>query len=185
MEKIQFIILFSGKRKTGKDYISENLHKKLGSIESQIIRISEPIKSAWAEKLNLNLKELLSDGPYKEIYRKDMIKWSDEIRSKDYGFFCREAISKANREIIIVSDIRRKTDIKFFQETFPNKTKTIRISCSNNERVNRGWIFEDGVDNVQSECDLDDYTNWDLEILNENQDINEIIDIILKSFNII
>lgn len=65
----------------------------------EIIRISEPIKSEWAKKLNLDLQMLLSDGPYKEKYRKDMIDWSDEIRAKDYGFFCRKAIQKGTKEI--------------------------------------------------------------------------------------
>lgn len=42
--------------------------------------------------MNLDLKELLSDGPYKEKYRKDMIVWSDEVRQKEYGYFCRVAM---------------------------------------------------------------------------------------------
>lgn len=44
--------------------------------------------------MNLDLKELLSDGPLKEKYRKDMITWSDEVRAKDYGYFCRVAMEK-------------------------------------------------------------------------------------------
>lgn len=32
----------------------------------------------------------------KEIYRKQMIVWSDEMRAKDYGFFCREATKNGN-----------------------------------------------------------------------------------------
>ena len=42
----------------------------------------------------MDLKELLSDGPLKEKYRKDMITWSDEVRAKDYGYFCRVAMEK-------------------------------------------------------------------------------------------
>lgn len=72
---------------------------RLGTENAEIIRISEPIKSAFATKLNLNLTELLSDGPYKEKYRKDMIEWSDQERLKDYGCFCREA-SKSGKYII-------------------------------------------------------------------------------------
>lgn len=33
-------------------------------------------------------------------------------------------------------------------------------------RQQRGWNFETGVDNVQSECDLDDFEPWDLVIDN-------------------
>lgn len=44
--------------------------------------------------MNLDLKELLSDGPYKEKYRKGMITWSDEVRKQDYGYFCKAAMEK-------------------------------------------------------------------------------------------
>lgn len=57
----------------------------------EVIKISQPIKSHWAREKNLNLNELLSHGEYKEQYRLDMIRWSDEMRDKDYGCFCRQA----------------------------------------------------------------------------------------------
>uniref|UniRef100_T1GD91 Phosphomevalonate kinase n=1 Tax=Megaselia scalaris TaxID=36166 RepID=T1GD91_MEGSC len=99
MNEPNHIILISGKRKSGKDFLSEKLNQRLS--DSQIIRISEPIKSSWAKELNLDLNLLLSDGPYKEKYRKDMIEWSDSVRAKDPGFFCRAAMTKASKEVII------------------------------------------------------------------------------------
>lgn len=57
----------------------------------EVIKISRPIKSHWAKEKNLNLNELLSDSEYKEQFRLDMIKWSDVVRSADYGYFCRIA----------------------------------------------------------------------------------------------
>lgn len=35
-------------------------------------------------------------------------------------------------------------------------------------RRKRGWSFEDGVDDVQSECDLDDFHEWDLVLENDD-----------------
>lgn len=78
--------------------------------------------------------------------------------------------------MVIVSDIRRKTDIKFFRD-HGYKIKTIRINADDGVRVARGWVFEDGVDNVQSECDLDDVQQWDLNIENDGtQDVETIVD---------
>lgn len=57
----------------------------------EIVRISEPIKGAYAKVHDLDLLQLMSDGAYKEKYRLDMIKWSEEIRKKDYGYFCQAA----------------------------------------------------------------------------------------------
>lgn len=76
--------------------------------------------------------------------------------------------------MVIVSDIRRKTDIKFFRDHGYN-IKTIR--ADDEVRKARGWIFGDGVDNVQSECDLDDVHQWDLKIENDGtQEVETIVD---------
>jgi phosphomevalonate kinase len=146
---------------------------RLGNEKAQIIRISEPIKSTWAREKNLNLTELLSDGPYKEKYRKMMIDWSDEQRALDYGVFCREASLNITKPVVIVSDIRRKTDIKWFRETFGDKIRLIRISCDDKIRIERGWKFQEGVDDIQSECDLDDWKEWDLKVENDGQKESE------------
>lgn len=142
---------------------------------AQIIRISEPIKSTWAKEKNLNLKELLSDGPYKEKYRKDMITWSDEQRALDYGIFCREASKTICQPVVIVSDVRRKTDIRWFRETFSDKIKLVRIKCNDDVREARGWKFQEGVDDIQSECDLDDWLDFDLKIDNDGDKSGEEI----------
>ncbi|KAL7029388.1 hypothetical protein ACKWTF_006221 [Chironomus riparius] len=182
-DSVKRILLFSGKRKSGKDYITDKLLIKLGIENAEIIRISEPIKSFWAKEKSLDLKQLLSDGAYKEKYRKEMIIWSDEMRAKDYGVFCREASKSVSKETVIVSDIRRKTDIKWFCETFGTKVKLIRIKCQDCVRENRGWKFESGVDDIQSECDLDDWNEWDLLIENDGlRDIESILDEICSKF---
>lgn len=65
----------------------------VGSQRCETIRISEPIKRHWAAIEGLNLQQLLGDGPYKERYRRQMIEWSDEIRSRRPDFFCQSAFA--------------------------------------------------------------------------------------------
>lgn len=114
-----------------------------------------------------------------------MIIWSDEMRARDYGIFCREASKKISKETIIVSDVRRKSDIKYFRETFGSKIKLIRIKCSDCIRQERGWIFQAGVDDIQSECDLDDWNDWDLVIENTGErDVDELLNEIIKKFTL-
>lgn len=86
---------------------------------------------------------------------------------------------------MIVSDIRRKTDIQFFNDNKYN-ILTIRIQASDDTRIQRGWKFVAGIDDVPSECDLDDYDKWDYHISNDANDDNEIflnklIDIVRKA----
>lgn len=142
---------------------------------AQIIRISEPIKSTWAVEKGLDLTKLLSDGDYKEQYRKEMIEWSDEMRKRDYGIFCKAAALTIDKNIVIVSDIRRQTDIKWFREKFGNKVKLVRIKCDDKIRSNRGWIFQEGVDDKESECGLDEWTEWDLVVENNGENDSEYI----------
>ncbi|KAH8334049.1 hypothetical protein KR059_006183 [Drosophila kikkawai] len=182
------IVLISGKRKCGKDYLSERLQKRLDG-RSRIVRISEPIKSEWARKHNLNLSELLTDGPYKEKFRRDMIEWSDEVRAKDYGYFCRLAMKDAldHQAIpyVLVSDVRRKNDIKWFCETFSkDKVLTIRLTSRPETRSARGWTFSAGIDDVSSECDLDDFDGFDFIIPNDDELDEEAIDHLLDKLQL-
>ncbi|KAH8329005.1 hypothetical protein KR074_001438 [Drosophila pseudoananassae] len=182
------IVLISGKRKCGKDYISERLQKKLAD-RAQIVRISEPIKSEWARKLQLDLAALLSDGPYKEQYRRDMIVWSDEVRARDYGYFCRvameEALARRPTPYILVSDVRRKNDIKWFRETYgSDKVLTVRLTSRPETRSSRGWVFTAGIDDVPSECDLDDFDGFDVVVANDNEHEQVSIDQILETMQL-
>ena len=70
---------------------------------------------------NLDAKELLTSGPYKEIYRSQMIVWGEEKRNQDPGYFCRLAAATAVGEggrtwpVWIVADARRPSDVEYFQ----------------------------------------------------------------------
>ncbi|ALC38928.1 CG10268, partial [Drosophila busckii] len=170
---MQKILLISGKRKCGKDFISERLLKRLSN-RAIIVRISEPIKREWANKLQLDMSAMLSDGPYKEQYRRDMIVWSDEVRQQDYGFFCHAAMTQVSLDqydYVIVSDIRRKNDIRWFQETYGQAAvQTIRLTSQPETRKARGWLFTPGIDDVPSECDLDDGV-FDYELTNDDEQV--------------
>ncbi|XP_015172024.1 PREDICTED: phosphomevalonate kinase isoform X2 [Polistes dominula] len=145
--KPKHILLFSGKRKCGKDFITDILHKRLGDDKSVIIKVSGPIKTHWSKNLGLDLNKLLDSSEYKEQYRLEMIKWSESIRKKDNGYFCRAAIDMYNacdKPIWIVSDTRRKTDIHWFQENYEGLCKTIRVITNPEIREQRGWKFAAG-----------------------------------------
>jgi len=170
------VLLFSGKRKSGKDHLTEWLANKVSG--SKILRLSGPIKKRYAEENGLDFEALLTSGEYKEKHRLDMIKWSEDIRNKDHGYFCRHAIDmyteadQSNSQIWIISDCRRLTDIKYFREEFEvGLTTHVRVKASDQVRESRGWIFQTGVDDAESECGLDNATH-DIVVHNEG-DVNE------------
>lgn len=74
--------------------------------------------------------------------------------------------------------------MKYFQENYKNKLTTIRLTCPEIVRAERGWIYTVGIDDIESECGLDDYDQWDLVIENNNQlDGNQVIDLICNKFD--
>ncbi|KYN23251.1 Phosphomevalonate kinase, partial [Trachymyrmex cornetzi] len=176
--KPERILLFSGKRKSGKDYITDILYNRIGAQRSTIIRLSGPIKTHWSKSLGLDINQLLGHGEYKEKHRLEMVKWGEDIRRKDYGYFCRAAIDMYNawdKPVWIISDIRRKTDIKWFTENFEDACRTVRIVCSQEIRQKRGWVYTPGIDDSETECDLDDINNWDIVLENNDSNIEAIL----------
>ncbi|XP_011872029.1 PREDICTED: phosphomevalonate kinase [Vollenhovia emeryi] len=170
--KPERIFLFSGKRKSGKDYITDILYDRIGPQRSAIVRLSGPIKTHWAKSLGLDIDQLLGHGEYKEKYRQEMVKWGEDVRRKDYGYFCRAAVDMydaPDKPVWIVSDVRRKTDIKWFTENFGDACRTVHIVCSEQVRRKRGWVYTPGIDDSETECDLDDVDNWDV-VLENNGD---------------
>ncbi|KDR07077.1 phosphomevalonate kinase [Zootermopsis nevadensis] len=167
------ILLFSGKRKSGKDYITDRIFDRLGKDNAAMIKISAPIKTHWAEKHDLNFEELMGTGEYKEKHRQDMIKWSEDIRQKDCGYFCQAAVEMFNaheKPVWIVSDTRRRSDLKWFKENYGNAVKTVRVLADDDVRTQRGWVFTTGIDDAETECDLDGLTDWDWSILNNGSE---------------
>ena len=184
------ILLFCGKRKSGKDFLTDQLQEELSPqnqespSSSVIIRLSGPLKKCYADNHGLNYQELLSAGAYKEKHRLNMIKWSEELRNKDYGYFCRASLKMYQAEKFrtwIISDCRRKTDFKFFEELFPESCRRIRVSASEEVRKQRGFEHQPGVDDAESECGLDDVQDFHYRIANNgDQEALKLLEEVIK-----
>ncbi|CAN8029337.1 unnamed protein product [Ixodes persulcatus] len=171
--KPQLILVFSGKRKSGKDYITETLRKRIGDDKCTILRLSEPIKAAYAKDHNLDYNRLMDSSDYKEVYRAQMVSWGEEKRNADATFFCRLAVQRSSGweyPVWIVSDARRETDIDFFRESFPCPTLAVRVRATEATRRNRGWVHTPGIDDATTECALDHVTKWDFVLANNDGD---------------
>mmetsp|Transcript_13437 Transcript_13437/g.40638 ORF Transcript_13437/g.40638 Transcript_13437/m.40638 type:complete len:226 (-) Transcript_13437:107-784(-) len=159
------VVIFSGKRKCGKDYCSDLLMTLFPGV-AEIGRLSGPLKRAYAEEHGLDYDRLLSADDYKEKYRADMIAWGERRRNEDPGYFGSLVLAQTRAPILIISDARRATDVDFFRA---KKTAPIlvRVNASNETRAARGWTFQRGVDDAESECGLDDFDGWHFTIDNE------------------
>ncbi|XP_028297961.1 phosphomevalonate kinase [Gouania willdenowi] len=165
--KPKLILIFSGKRKSGKDYVTNLIHERLGPEVCAVLRLSGPLKQQYAQEHGLDLELLIGPGPYKERYRADMIDWGQRRRDQDPGFFCRLATKDAAQPVWVVSDARRLSDLSWFRSQFPGQIQTVRVQSSEGTRKQRGWSFTQGVDDAQSECGLDGCEDFDWTIVND------------------
>ncbi|XP_074539073.1 phosphomevalonate kinase [Halichoeres trimaculatus] len=164
----RLVLVFSGKRKSGKDYVTDWILERLGPQVCCILRLSGPLKQQYAQEQGLDLDQLLGPGPYKEQYRADMIQWGETRRNQDPGYFCRLATRGAQQPVWVVSDARRLSDLQWFQSEFPKQTRSVRVQSSEETRKQRGWSFTAGVDDAESECGLDSGVEFDWTITNED-----------------
>ncbi|XP_032173303.1 phosphomevalonate kinase [Mustela erminea] len=155
------VLLVSGKRKSGKDFVAEALRSRLGEDVCAILRLSGPLKEQYAQEHGLDFQRLLDASAYKEAYRRDMIRWGEEKRRADPGFFCRKVVEGVSQPIWLVSDTRRLSDIQWFREAYGAMTQTVRVVASEQSRQQRGWEFTPGVDDAESECGLDGFGAFD------------------------
>lgn len=95
------IVVFSGKRKSGKDYVTEKLLDYINNNElfrqskisaAHVVRLSAPIKEQFSKMHGLDFTKLLDATEYKEKYRKDMIEWSEKKRKENPDYFVEIAV---------------------------------------------------------------------------------------------
>ncbi|XP_034523419.1 phosphomevalonate kinase isoform X2 [Ailuropoda melanoleuca] len=99
-----------------------------------------------------------------------MIRWGEEKRQADPGFFCRKVVEGVFQPVWLVSDTRRVSDIQWFQEAYGALTQTVRVVALEQSRQQRGWVFTAGVDDAESECGLDNFGAFDWVIENHGDE---------------
>ncbi|XP_054035136.1 phosphomevalonate kinase [Dryobates pubescens] len=164
------VLLLSGKRKSGKDFVASELRGRLGPDLCTILRLSAPLKEQYAKEHGLDFQRLLDASPYKEQHRQDMIRWGEERRSADPGVFCRAAVEGAAQPVWVVSDVRRPSDVEWFREAYGAAVQTVRVVASEETRKRRNWVFVAGVDDAESECGLDQGVAFDWVITNDGDE---------------
>lgn len=138
---------------------------------------SLPLAAHSPQAHGLSFEESLTASSYKESFRLQMLKWSEEVRRNDPNVFLRAAIADSQAErfaVWILVDARRTCDLSFFR-SFPCRLVTVRITATDETRVRRGWNWTAGVDDVESECGLDGVTEWDVVIQNDDQSEEQLL----------
>jgi hypothetical protein len=76
------VIMISGKRKSGKDYVCKKLMQLFSNtFNVQVLTIAASMKQEYAKANNLDYYRLLGSSSYKEVYRLDMIRFDKRLVS--------------------------------------------------------------------------------------------------------
>ncbi|XP_074422477.1 phosphomevalonate kinase isoform X3 [Larus michahellis] len=112
-----------------------------------------------------------------------MIRWGEEKRRADPGFFCRTAVEGAAQPVWVVSDARRLSDVEWFRDVHGDAVQTVRVVASEETRKRRNWVFTAGVDDAESECGLDQGVAFDWVITNDGDErcLDEQLEPLLRS----
>ncbi|NXJ08653.1 PMVK kinase, partial [Odontophorus gujanensis] len=130
-----------------------------------------PTRALSPQEHGLDFQRLLDASAYKEQYRQDMIRWGEEKRRADPGFFCRTAVQGAAQPVWVVSDTRRLSDVEWFRGAYGDAVLTVRVTATEETRRRRSWVFVAGVDDAESECGLDQGVPFDWVIANDGDGV--------------
>ncbi len=160
----RYIIAISGKRYSGKTYISNKFREYYDVI---CLPIGDLLKSDYCEYKTIS-PDQLNYRQNKETYREDLIKY-DSIQKAIYGeshwidmlLTSITSISNIRNSTtpIIIPDVRRQYEYIAIQDYCRDNGyifKSIRINITDDIKTTRGWKRKP-VDDHISETDLDDY----------------------------
>ena len=186
-------VLVSGKRASGKDFISDLLRKELserGGLKVARCAMGSINKASYASENGIDLALLETDRDFKEKHRLRMIAHHAKRNQQDPKWCLKQVLQKAvetEAQVLLLSDLRTEDDLAFFireagraayGEAFdtgcwplpPNLT-TIRVDASEEARSRRGWRPERQKDTSYTEVSLDRYRGWSACIDNSENDV--------------
>lgn len=170
------ILLLSGKRGVGKDYIADYLVSKYNFSK---MSLAEQVKIEYCKLNGVDYSEML-DRNKKEKHRKKIIELAEGKKKEDLHYWCKilQTVITGNVDKhFVICDIRYQEELEYFTENNLN-IYFIRINCSEEERKTRGIIINN-IDKDKSETYFD---NYDFEYIFESN--NEILINISNFINI-
>ena len=188
MENILGIYIISGKRHTGKDFVSLRLQKY---IKEQLKKNcvfwsgSNVLKREYCEFAGLDLDKMLTDRKYKEENRAKMTAYFNNVMCKISDDYCNvkliEDMLLVKEPTYFIFDIRYEFEIDCYvrHKLTPNILK-IRINVDDDIKRRRGWSYNPKVDDDLSETCLDKYQHWN-HVFENNVDGTEKIDEFIKN----
>ncbi|XP_075934485.1 phosphomevalonate kinase isoform X3 [Anarhichas minor] len=137
----RLVLVFSGKRKSGKDYVTDLIHNRLGSDVCCVLRLSGPLKQQYAEVV------------------------SDARRLSDLQWFWSEFPRQTQSVRVQSSEETRKQRGWSFSAGKITRLSVYLYVCRSARLCSP--VCLSGVDDAESECGLDSGVDFDWIVTNE------------------
>ncbi len=157
-------ILVSGKRASGKDYITNLIYNSLTAKGISVHRtaLGHINKRSYAASMGIDAIRLENDREFKESHRIAMVAHHTARNAQDPEGCLKEVkfnAIQANAEVLLLSDIRTLQDLHWFKQQ-PGEVVLLRITASDETRKSRGWNPCPRKDSLHTETELDSFFNW-------------------------
>lgn len=168
------IILLSGKRYSGKDFIGDILVKNHNFKKKSL---ATAVKTNYCKNTNLDYNTFMNSRKIKEEHRQNLIDYSEGKKLKDPYYWCKILNNSIDKnDNIVICDTRYMNELLFFKEVNPDLL-FVRINASDKVRMERNWTPSE-IDNDDSETLFDDY-KFDYIINNNDESVYEQIKTLL------
>jgi phosphomevalonate kinase len=188
MDRILGIFIISGKRHTGKDFLSLRLQTYIRDVlgqNCQFLSGSKVLKHEFCRDNGLDIVKMLNDRSYKEEHRAKMTQYYYDVLSKKGIDYCNQQLVgemlSVSEPTYFILDIRYRFEIDCYVKhgLDPLMTK-IRINVVDEIKQKRGWVSNPEIDNDASEIELDSYDAWDY-VFDNSTDGTVNIDIFIEN----
>lgn len=168
------VILISGKRASGKDFVGSMVEAQLKALGVRAHRaaLGAVNKRAYAAKAGVSLERLLHDRAFKEQHRVTMVAHHTARNRADPEWCLKQVVASAEEagaQVLVLTDLRTRQDLAWFEARAKAQGRELvllRVEASDAARAARGWDKHEVKDALVTEVDLDSFVGWTAQLDN-------------------
>jgi phosphomevalonate kinase len=168
------VIIFSGRRCSGKDWLASVVHSTLGRMIgglTKLASISNDVKMEFTKENPLvDYSKLSSNRSYKDSHRKALTDFYHRKRDQDLAYdakcFVKAVQSCDDGSILLLTGVRN--GLEHVRRLAGKPVVLIKIESCEKARQARGWTYDCDIDKSQGELSADGHDDsfWDLVYVN-------------------